>query len=165
MTRVFTQVFGVVGAILEKNGKFLLVREHSNGTMPDAGKWNQPAGWIDVGENPIHGAAREVLEETGYEFEPTHLLGIYSIVREDVKEKRDGQIPHGLKLIFIGTIKNHNDPAKFTDEIEETRWFTPAEIFAMDRKTLRDDDIKTEIQDYLSGKKYPLEAIHHYVQK
>ena len=27
--RVFTQVFGVVGAIIERDGKFLLVRENS----------------------------------------------------------------------------------------------------------------------------------------
>ncbi|PIQ68875.1 MAG: hypothetical protein COV91_01870 [Candidatus Taylorbacteria bacterium CG11_big_fil_rev_8_21_14_0_20_46_11] len=66
--RVFTQVFGVVGAILEKEGKFLLVREN-NPPHPDHGKWNQPAGWVDVGENPITAVSREVREETGFDCE------------------------------------------------------------------------------------------------
>ena len=65
--RVFTQVFGVVGAIIEKEGKILLVKEA--GTH-DKGKWNQPAGWIDVGEDPIEMVKRELKEETGLDFNP-----------------------------------------------------------------------------------------------
>lgn len=63
MSRCFTQPFVVVGAIIEKNGKFLLVREGLT-DRPDYGKWNQPAGWLDLGEDPIAGAKREVEEET-----------------------------------------------------------------------------------------------------
>jgi len=42
MERVFTQTFGVVGGIIEKNSKILLVREAKAGE--DTGKWNHPAG-------------------------------------------------------------------------------------------------------------------------
>ena len=48
MQRVFTQTFGVVGALLVRDGKILLVKEA--GKM-DNGKWNQPAGWPEVGED------------------------------------------------------------------------------------------------------------------
>ena len=51
--RVFTQTFGVVGALVEKDGKILLVKEAK--ATADNGKWNIPAGWLDVGENPIGG--------------------------------------------------------------------------------------------------------------
>ena len=84
MSRVYTQTFGVAAGLLERDGKFLLVQEN-NQAHPDHGKWNQPAGWIDVGENPITAAAREVKEETGYDFTPTHLLGIYALVRKDIE--------------------------------------------------------------------------------
>lgn len=53
--RVFTQTFGVVGAIIEKNGKILLVKETKKGCK---GKWSYPAGWIDIGENVIDAAKR-----------------------------------------------------------------------------------------------------------
>ena len=81
--RVFSQTFGVVGGLLEKDGKFLLVKE-SKRKGPDDGKWSQPAGWIDVGEDPVAAGKREVEEETGVEFTPTAILGVYSLVREDV---------------------------------------------------------------------------------
>ena len=67
--RVFTQTFGVVGGLLERDGKIFLVREAQR-KGPDNGKWNHPAGWIDVGENPVEAVKREVLEESGFSFSP-----------------------------------------------------------------------------------------------
>jgi len=62
MKRVFTQTFGVVGAIIEKEGKILLVKETKKVAK---GLWNHPAGWIDVGENPFEAVKREVNEKVG----------------------------------------------------------------------------------------------------
>jgi len=69
-----------------------------------------------------------------------------------------------LKLIFIGTILGRSEGFA-NDEISETKWFLPEDIYAMDEKTLRDTDIKTEIRDYLSGVRYPLKIITHTVQE
>lgn len=160
MKRVFTQTFGVVGGLLERNGKILLVRE-SQSKGPDHDKWNHPAGWIDVGENPIEAAKREVLEESGYEFAPKYLLGVYSLVREDIKKEMGGT-PHGIKLIFIGDISD-GQTHELHDDVSEVRWFAPEEIFAMDPATLRDADIKQIIRDYFAGKKFPLDALTHTV--
>ncbi|MFP4022650.1 MAG: NUDIX domain-containing protein, partial [Candidatus Paceibacterota bacterium] len=91
MERVLTQTFGVVGAIIEKEGEFLLVKETEAG--PDQGKWNHPAGWIDVGESPLEAVKREVQEETGYSFSPEGLLGIYSLMRNDIENDK-GEYPH-----------------------------------------------------------------------
>jgi len=164
--RVFTQVYGVVGAIIERDGKFLLVKEN-NPSHPDHGKWNQSAGWVDLGENPIVAVSREVKEETGLDFTPTHVLGVYSLVRQDSAGKfGEKSLPHALKIIFTGVINQATTKTRFdVSEISENRWFTPKEIYAMDEKTLRDSDIKKEVRGYLAGRRYPLELITHTVQK
>ena len=163
--RVLTQVFGAVGAVIERDGKFLLVKEHMP-KHPDHGKWNQPAGWIDVGENPLDAVAREVREETGLTFTPTHILGLYSLVQKNNAGKfGEGSIPHPLKVIFLGTVGRMRVAAFDTGEVSENRWFTPEEINAMDSNVLRDIDIKKEVRDYLAGVRYPLELITHTVQR
>jgi phosphatase NudJ len=162
MVRVLTQTFGVVGAIIEKGGKILLVKEHHPG-WHDHGKWNHPAGWLEVGENPIEAAKREVREETGLEFIPTHLLGIYSLVRKDL-EKETKATPHPVKLIFTGKV-NPRAKHDLHWDVSETKWFSPSEIYKMDKKALRDLDIKQMVRDYLSGKRYPLGILRHTVSR
>jgi len=148
--RVFTQIFGVVGAILEKDGKILLVREAKEIAK---GMWSHPAGWINVGENPIEAVKREVKEETCFDFEPTHILGVYSLFKENLKE-RFGITPHGIKIIFIGKISD-NETGELHDDVSETK---------MDMNTLRDIDIKKMVKDYFAGKSYPLDLLIHTKQ-
>ena len=158
--RIFTQTFGVVGAIIEKDGKILLVKE-SGGS--DGGKWSHTAGWLDVGENPIVAGKREVEEETGYEFTPENILGIYSIVRKDYL-KKGKEIRHGLKIIFTGKISDV--PIRdLENDISEIKWFMPEEIQNMDMETLRDLDIKIMVKDYFEGKRYPLDLITHTISE
>jgi len=157
MKRIFTQTFGVVGAIIEKEGKILLVKEAKK--KRDTGKWNHPAGWIELGEDPIEGVKREVKEETGLDFTPTHILGIYSLVRKDLKP-----IHHPIKIIFIGDISDE-ETKELSDDVSEKKWFTPEEIENMDSNTLRDLDIKQMVKDYFEGKRYPLELLTHTIGK
>jgi|GEM_PF-416754 len=160
MQRVFTQTFGVVGAIIEKEGRVLLVRENQPGN-PDDKKWNHPAGWIDAGENPIDGVKREVKEETGFEFEPTRLIGVYSLVRKDLACFW-GAAPHPIKIIFSGKIGNYSEDNLLGDT-SEAKWFLPEEIYGMDQAVLREADIKRIVRDYFSGKSYPLDIVTHTV--
>ncbi len=62
-----------VAAIIEENGKFLLVEE----TTDRGNRFNQPAGHLEDGETLLEAVIRETLEETAYTFQPTSLLGIY----------------------------------------------------------------------------------------
>jgi len=156
MTRVFTQTFGVVGAIIEKNGKFLLVKE-TKLTAKD--KWSHPAGWLEVEEDAIEAVKREVKEETGFDFEPKNILGIYALVKLEA-----GVIHHAIKIIFLGDI-SEKETGELADDVSETKWFTPEEIENMSLDTLRDADIKTMVKDYLKGKKYPLDLLNHTIQK
>jgi len=156
MTRDYSQTFGVIGALIERDGKILLVKE----TKATArGKWSHPAGWLEVGEDALEAVKREVKEETGFDFEPKSILGIYLLVKNEA-----GVIHHPVKIIFLGDISD-KETTEFADDVSETKWFTPEEIENMDLNTLRDVDIKTMVKDYFSNKKYPLNLLIHTIQK
>ena len=111
MTRVFTQTFGVVGGLLERDGKILLVREAQR-KGPDNGKWNHPAGWIDVGENPIEAVKREVLEEVGLDVAESEFELMHTFHRKGDQEEL-------IALCFIADVSHmhpkNNEPTKHDD--------------------------------------------------
>lgn len=153
--RIYSQTFGVVAAIIERSGKFLLVKEAHTDSGED-GQWNHPAGWIEVGEDPIDAIIREVKEETGFDFEPTHILGLYSLVKKDTEPIR-----HPLKIVFTGEISGEQDG--LADDVSEIGWFSPHEIEGMNNSTLRDMDIKKMIDDYVEIERYSLGLLEHTV--
>ncbi len=150
--KIFTQPFVVVGCIIEKDNKFLLVQEG----QVEKGKWNQPAGWLDFKETVIEGAKREAKEETGLDIEITGFLGVYSGFRI-----LEGKSINSVKFIFAAKplSENLNYPK---DEIMDARWFTFEEIKQMGDK-LRSRQIINEIEDYLAGKFYSLEIIKPFI--
>lgn len=155
-----SQPFVAVGAIIEKEGKILLVREAKKMVR---GQWSHPAGWLEMDENPIEAVKREVKEETGFDFMPTHILGIYSLLIKSL-QKEFNITPYPLKIIFLGDISEQKT-GKLYDDISETRWFSSEEIDKMDKNTLRDIDIKKMVKDYFSGKRYPLSLLTHTIQE
>ena len=62
-----------VAAIVEREGRFLLVEEHT----PEGLRLNNPAGHLDQGESPQQAVVRETLEETARVFVADALLGVY----------------------------------------------------------------------------------------
>lgn len=164
--RVYTQAHAAVGAILERDGKILLVHEYCPG-HPDHEKWHFPAGWVELGENPFEAIVREIKEEAGYDFTPTAILGVYSMVRKDTRGKMWGDptaFVHGFRIVFLGEIKGEQGKL-MEEEISGTRWYDPEEIYAMDDSVLRDRDVKQMVRDYCTGKKYPLEVLTHTVRE
>lgn len=160
MERIISQTFGVAGAIVEKEGKILLVREKKE---TEKGQWSHPAGWVELGEDPIEAVKKEVKEETGFQFTPTHILGVYSLFKAELKE-RFNVTPHPIKIIFIGSISKEK-VGELQDDVSATKWFSPEEIDRMDKDTLRDLDIKKMVKDYFEGKRYSLELLTHTVSE
>jgi len=116
--RCCTQPFVVVGSIIERNKKFLLVQE--------GGKWNQPMGWLELREDIIDGAKRETEEETGYHnFEVVKEEPIYihhfSFVHPNTGEEIEKTVTFYLfKLLDYKLV-----PTKeMDDEHLEGRWFS-----------------------------------------
>lgn len=158
--RVYTQTFGVAGALIVQDGRVLLVKEGRTGTDED-GQWNHPVGWIEVGASPLETVIQEVKEETGYDFEPTGVLGVYSLVKKD-RQEAVGSPPHAIKVIYTGQIPNL-EQSELTAETVATSWFSPQDIENMDNDELRDLDIKTMVRDYQNGRGTDLDFVHHRI--
>ena len=139
-----------VAAIIEHGGKFLLVEEHTaQGIL-----FNQPAGHLEPDESLLAAVAREALEETAYEFEPQHLVGIYR-----------WHAPQSdtiyLRFAFTGRTLAHHPQQALDEGIIRAVWMTPEEIRASQTRH-RSPLVLRCVEDYLSGKRYPLELLTHY---
>jgi ADP-ribose pyrophosphatase YjhB (NUDIX family) len=139
-----------VAAVLEQDGKYLLVEEQtSNGIQ-----FNQPAGHWEPGETLAAAAAREVLEESAYEFEPQYLLGVYRwhAPKADITF---------LRFSFGGRLLAHHPERELDDGIIRALWMTPDEIHSTHERH-RSPLVLRCIEDYQAGKRYPLDLIVHY---
>lgn len=67
----------VVGCVPEKDGKILLCKR---AIEPRYGYWTVPAGFMELGESTVQGAARETLEEACAEVEIGHLFAVVDVV-------------------------------------------------------------------------------------
>ena len=138
-----------VAAVIERDGRFLLVEEHTLEGL----RLNNPAGHLDPGESPEQGCARETLEETAHPFTPTALVGIYL----SRFQRGDEDITY-LRFAYCGEVGNP-DPTRTLDTgIVRTLWLTAEEIRqSADRH--RSPLVLQCMEDYLAGKRYPLDLV------
>ena len=68
----------VVGSVVRHAGKILMCRR---AIEPRKGFWTVPAGYMELGETPDEGAAREALEEACAAIRIEGLLAVYSVPR------------------------------------------------------------------------------------
>lgn len=66
----------VVGSVAVRDGRILMCRR---AIEPRNGFWTLPAGFMELGEDVMRGAAREAREEANAEIEVTGLIGVYSV--------------------------------------------------------------------------------------
>ena len=67
-----TPKVGAEAAILDSEGRILLVRRS------DDGRWCLPCGWVEPNESPAEAAVRETREETGLVVRPTSLVDVFT---------------------------------------------------------------------------------------
>ncbi|MDQ3272928.1 MAG: NUDIX hydrolase, partial [Pseudomonadota bacterium] len=144
-----------VAAIIEREGKFLLVEEHTQ----DGLRLNNPAGHLDQGESTFQACVRETLEETAFHFTPDALVGIYmSRFEKAVPGKNQALDITYLRFAFCGKLGEEVAGQALDEGIVRTLWLSPDEIRAcvpLHRSPL----LLTCMEDYLAGKRYPLALV------
>jgi ADP-ribose pyrophosphatase YjhB (NUDIX family) len=140
-----------VAAVIERDGRYLLVEEHT----PEGLCLNNPAGHLEPGESLLDAVRREALEETACAFEPEGLLGIY---QSRFRRPATGEDVSYLRVAFAGRA-GPPLPGRGLDEgIVRLLWLTPEEIRAS-RGRHRSPLVLRCLEDHLAGRRYPLNLL------
>jgi phosphatase NudJ len=135
-----------VAAVVEKNGQFLLVEEHT----PEGLRLNNPAGHLEPGESLAQACTREVLEETAHGFSPSALVGVYQATLGGTTY---------LRFAFCGTLGALQPERTLDDGIVRTLWMDLAEIRASTARH-RSPLLLRCVEDYLAGQRAPLALLY-----
>jgi 8-oxo-dGTP pyrophosphatase MutT (NUDIX family) len=141
-----------VAAIIEQQGRFLLVEERIDGKP----MLNQPAGHVEDGESIVTAVIRETLEETAWDFRPEALVGIYRWVHPDGDTY--------LRAAFSGEAVTHYPDQALDPDIDRVRWMDVAELHQAEIEgRFRSPLVMRCLQDYLAGRRYPLALLQDVV--
>jgi ADP-ribose pyrophosphatase YjhB (NUDIX family) len=144
-----------VAAIIERDGRFLLVEEHT----PEGLRLNNPAGHLDPGESPVQGCSRETLEETAFEFTPEFLVGVYlSRFISTGPSVEEPDITY-MRFAFGGTLGNFDSLRSLDTGIVRTVWMTADEIRQSTHRH-RSPLLLRCIEDYLCGQRFSINLIY-----
>ena len=136
-----------VGIMLLRDGKVLLGKRHDDPNKADSeldgeGTWTMPGGKLDFGDKIADGAARELVEETGIEIDPSKLK-LHSVTNERTSNA------HFVTIGFICKESEGEAKTLEPDEITEWKWFAlddlPDKVFPASFKML---------EQYKSGEIY-----------
>lgn len=139
-----------VAAVIEQNGRYLLVEERINGQI----LINQPAGHLEQGESLLDACVRETIEEAGLVFQPSHLVGLY-------QWRAPANGATYLRAAFGGEVKLIIENAVLDKGIIGPIWLTPDEARACASRH-RSPLVMACIDDHLAGRRYPLDTIRHF---
>ncbi len=139
-----------VAALCERENRFLLVEERIDGCL----RLNQPAGHLEPGESLCDAVIRETREETGWDFAPQALVGIYRWPLSDSDTY--------LRFCFTGACLNHHSDQPLDEGIEAAIWLSHAQL-ANRSAEHRSPLVMRCVADYLAGQRYPLTMLMEVV--
>ena len=106
-------LFITAGTVIKQDNKFLLIQEKQKKYY---GKWNLPAGKVEIGDSIKQTAVREAKEESGFEVEIIREIDIFY-------QDGDESVKHAFEAKIVGgKLKTPED------EILSAKWFTYEEI-------------------------------------
>lgn len=103
------------GALIERDDRLLLVLRSDE---PFAGRWNLPAGFVEVDESPAEAAQREAQEETGLRIAVERV--------EDVYAYDDDPRGNGVLIVYRCTVVGGR--VSGSDEGADVRYFARDEL-------------------------------------
>ncbi len=108
---------GITAVVINAHHEILLLHHVFHPTVP----WGAPGGWLDAGEAPLHGALRELREETGIIATDATLIHM----------RRD-KLPDHLGIAYLIHLSESDtvalDSLTLSHEINHAKWFTAAEL-------------------------------------
>jgi 8-oxo-dGTP pyrophosphatase MutT (NUDIX family) len=132
-----------VSAVVERDGRFLIVEERSSGTVV----MNHPGGHIETGESPEQAVVREALEETGCVITVGGLLGVYLWIQPQTRQQY-------LCIAYVGKFLSHDDSRVLDDGVYGVHWLSPADLQRRMQK-LCSPVVMRCVEDYLAGRRQP----------
>lgn len=141
-----------VAAVIEQEQGFLMVEEIIDGKST----LNQPAGHVEHGESIIDAVIRETREETAWEFRPEQIIGLYRWLH-----------PNGetyLRVAFSGQAIRHHPNDRLDPDIESVLWLNREQLqTSATQARFRSPLVWRCVEDYLEGRRYPLELLQDVV--
>ena len=111
--RYYANSAPAVQGLLVRDERVLLARR---AIEPRRGYWDLPGGFLEEGEEPLDGLAREFREETGLEVRPLEWLGTHV-----------ERYQHYFVLGLTWLVEAEGEP-RAADDVEELAWFGPGEL-------------------------------------
>lgn len=136
----------IVGGIIEKEGKYLLVQEAKKKCYE---KWNFPAGHLDFNESLEQGAIRKIKEETGCDVKLDGVCYVANRILED-----------DLFVMIVFNAKLINENIEFDkEEILDVKWFDYDEIVNKMESMLRGNYVRTAVINQNNNLVAPIDIV------
>lgn len=141
-----------VAAVVERDGRFLLVEEETREGL----RLNQPAGHLDPGESLEQAVVREALEETAHHVEPIACVGVY--MGRYLGQESGTDVTY-MRFAFVCRAIAADRERALDAGIVRALWLSADEIRAR-RDLHRSPLVMRTVDDYLAGRRYPLDLIY-----
>ena len=136
----------IVGGIIEKEGKYLLVQEAKKKCYE---KWSLPAGHLEFNESLEQGAIREIKEETGCDVKLDGVCYVANRILED-----------DLLVMIVFNAKLINENIEFDkEEILDVKWFDYDEIVNKMESMLRGNYVRTAVINQNNNLVAPIDIV------
>ena len=136
----------IVGGIIEKEGKYLLVQEAKKKCYE---KWNFPAGHLDFNESLEQGTIRKRKEEAGCDVKLDGVCYVANRILED-----------DLFVMIVFNAKLINENIEFDkEEILDVKWFDYDEIVNKMESMLRGNYVRTAVINQNNNLVAPIDIV------